>query len=190
MDTSTSEYWGVEAPRPLLAVAMAPLTAVVLSLMALWIAAIPPPTHAVAMEIDGCVRSAREPVVHTVAVDFDNVIWWDTQLVEGPAALDARMRAIAALPWDEQDEVHIRPSRAADYRSVVAVMASAQRNMVRKTAVIDQASFISDGICPPPIPIPLAYRVGEPPRLRSDAIKPSQAASTRSNTSSNPAAPP
>lgn len=162
MDTGTSEYWGVEAPRPQLVVAMAPLAAVVLSLMALWIAAIPTPTHSIAMEVDGCDRaiawSTRKPVVHIVAVDFDNVIWWDGQLIEGTASLDARMQAIGIQPADEQAEVHIRPSQVADYGAVVAVMASAQRHMVRKMGVIDKESFISDdGICPSPIRLPVIY---------------------------------
>ncbi|WP_457321407.1 hypothetical protein, partial [Roseateles sp. P5_E11] len=69
MSVDTSEYWNAEPFPPLLLGAVAPLTAVVLSLVALWIAAMPNPTHTVAVDIGGCARlieqSSRKPVTHT-----------------------------------------------------------------------------------------------------------------------------
>lgn len=55
-------------------------------------------------------RSAHKTAIHTVSVDFDDVIWWNGELVHGRAGLDARMLAIGSEPWDGQAEVHIRPS--------------------------------------------------------------------------------
>lgn len=165
MRTDTSEYWNTEPLPPQLRGAMAPLSAVVLSLVALWIAAMPNPTHSVAVNVGGCGLGAPIPhkaVVHTVSVDFDNVIWWDGELVKGPAVLDARMQSIGSQPWDTQAEVHLRPSQIAGYGAVLGILASAQRNNVRKIGVIAQASFTSDGTCPIEMPWPVMYSAGAP----------------------------
>lgn len=164
MGTDTSEYRSSESLAPPLRGAVASLAAVVLSLLALWIAAIPNPTHSIAVDVGGCrhpmERSARKTAIHTVSVDFDDVIWWNGELVHGRAGLDARMLAIGSEPWDGQAEVHIRPSLSAGYGAVLAVMASAQRNNVRRFGVIAQASFTSDGACPIEMPWPVMYSAG------------------------------
>ncbi|MEJ1935620.1 biopolymer transporter ExbD [Nostoc sp. NIES-2111] len=164
MGAYTSEYWSSESLPPPLRGAMASLAAVILSLVALWIAAIPNPTHSIAVDVGGCrhhtARSAQKTAIHTVSVDFDDVIWWDGELVHGRVGLDARMLAIGNEPWDGQAEVHIRPSQNAGYGAVLAVMASAQRNNVRKFGVIAQASFTSDGACPIEIPWPVMHLAG------------------------------
>ncbi|MFG6469315.1 ExbD/TolR family protein [Roseateles sp. BYS87W] len=161
MSADTSEYWGSESLSPPLRGAVASLAAVILSLVALWVTAIPNPTHSIAVDVGGCHRSiehrAQKTAVHTVSVDFDDVTWWDGELVHGRAGLDARMLAIGSEPWDGQAEVRIRPSQVASYGAVLAVMASAQRHNVRKFGVIAQASFTSDGSCPIEIPELVMY---------------------------------
>ena len=55
------------------------------------------------------------------------------------------MRAVGALPGDEQAEVHIQPHGPVAYGDVIAVLASAQRNGVRAMAVMGEGGFVSDG---------------------------------------------
>lgn len=136
MGTDDQSYWGQNAQRPLLAVSVAPLVGVLLALLAIWIAAVPAPTHAIDVAInDGCPESGEPkpvgPAVH-IAIDFDDAFYWDGQLIPSRAALSAKMRDIGALSWDRQVEVHIRPNALASYGAVIAVLAAAQRNGVRK----------------------------------------------------------
>jgi biopolymer transport protein ExbD len=123
---------------------------VLLALLALWISATPTPTHAVALILSSrCPVEwmAEKPVIHMVVVDSDNALYWDGQALAGRAALDTRMQTVGAKPRDEQAEVLIKPHGLADFGAVVAVMASAQRNMVRKMGVDGAQPFVSDWRC-------------------------------------------
>lgn len=115
-----------------------PLAGVVLSLLAVWIVAIPDPQHTISLDITGSCGGpiAVEPVVHTVTIDFDGTVFWDGQALPGRAALDARMQAVAALAPADQAEVHIQPHKLASYGDVTAVLGSVQRNGVRKMGLI------------------------------------------------------
>jgi biopolymer transport protein ExbD len=152
MEVSIPSYWRHSAHQSLTSVIVAPLAGVLLSLTALWIAAMPTPTHSVAIYMNGgCPGMAgRAPHVHTVVLGSDGVISWDGHPLAGQAALDARLEAVGAMTRDELAEVHIRPHDAANYGVVVAVMAAAQRNGVLRLAVTGKSSsFKSDWRCVP-----------------------------------------
>ncbi|MDP1250022.1 hypothetical protein Q6312_29235, partial [Klebsiella pneumoniae] len=51
----------------------------------------------------------KDPVVHTVVIDFDGTIYWDNDALPNQAAVDAKMVEIGALPVADQPEVHIKP---------------------------------------------------------------------------------
>lgn len=127
-------------PQPLMGLGMTPLVGVALSLLALWIVALPPPSHSVSLDISGNCGGpvAVEPVVHTVVIDFDDAITWNGEALAGRGALNARLQAVAAQAMTDRLEVHVHPHKLASFGSVAAVLASAQRNGVRKLGLIGQ----------------------------------------------------
>jgi biopolymer transport protein ExbD len=54
--------------------------------------------------------------------------------------LEARLAQAAAQP--EQPEVHIRPNKLVEYKSVAAVLASAQRLGVTKLGMVGNEQFV------------------------------------------------
>jgi biopolymer transport protein ExbD len=127
-------------PQPLLTLNMTPFAGVVLSLLAVWIAALPPPLHAVSLDITGhCGGSIDvEPVIHILRVDFDGTVSWNGEILSSRAALDARLQAVAAVAMTNQVELHVQPHKLADFGAVTAVLAAAQRNGVRKLGLIGE----------------------------------------------------
>lgn len=151
MESKSPSYWGHAAHPSAISLAMAPLAGVLLSLLALWMAALPKPTHAVALHLEGAcpLMAGRAPHVHTLALGADGAVSWDGEAVAGPAALEARMKAVGVMTPDEQAELRILVHEAATHGAVVAVTAAAQRQGVRRLSVTDAASsFTSDGRCP------------------------------------------
>ena len=90
MDISDSEFWSV-GPPSLLSATMAPLAGVLLSLLALWTAAMPAPTHVVALYAAAPCRGPAAPsaAVRTVVVDADNRLFWDGRALADVVTLDA-----------------------------------------------------------------------------------------------------
>lgn len=148
MDSHHPDCWHLTAPSPLSA-ATAPLVAVLLSLLALWVGATPAPTHAVGLYLAGTCHhtDAPSPGVHTVIVEADKRLFWDGQALADMGALDARMRTLGAVPGPEQPELHVEPRGPVTYGAVVAVLASAQRNGVRTMGVLGEGGFISNWHC-------------------------------------------
>lgn len=150
MSTDGQSSWEQVVRQPMMAACLAPLVAVLLSVMTIWMAAVPALTHEVAVSLsDGCPESPRRtPLVQTVVIDFDDTVYLDGQALVSRAALDAKMRAIGAVDWSEQAEVRISPNKLATYGAVIAVMAAAQRNGVRKMGVVGlPPEFSSDWSC-------------------------------------------
>lgn len=127
-----------EELRPLLVVSALPLAGLVLSLLAIWIAAMPGPQHSVSLDITGCFPrpGVEESVVHTIEIDFDGSMLWDGQAMPSRAALEARLQAVGALALSDQPEVHVKPHKQAGYGAVTAVLAAVQRHGVRKMGLI------------------------------------------------------
>lgn len=84
----------------------------------------------------------REPVVHTVVIDFDGTVYWDEQALPDQSAVDAKMVEIGAMPISDQPEVHVKPNKLVDYGVVAAVMASAQRNSVKKMGMVGNEQYV------------------------------------------------
>ena len=80
--------------------------------------------------------------MHTVVIDFDGTIYWDENALPNPQALDAKMIEIGALPVSDQPEVHIKPNKLVDYGAVAFVMASAQRNSVKKMGMVGNEQYV------------------------------------------------
>jgi biopolymer transport protein ExbD len=83
---------------------------------------------------------AHEPVVVTIDIDFDGTVLWNGEALADRSALEAKLVQAAALP--DQPEVHIRPNKLVEYKSVAAVLASAQSRGVSKLGMVGNEQFV------------------------------------------------
>jgi len=67
-------------------------------------------------------------------------VLWNGETVPDRGALEARLSRVAAEP--DQPEVHIRPNKLVEYKSVATVLASAQRLGVTKLGMIGNEQFV------------------------------------------------
>ncbi|AZV39293.1 biopolymer transporter ExbD [Komagataeibacter xylinus] len=120
-----------------------PLIDVMLVLLIMLIITIPLQTHSVSIDLpqgNPPPSTAPDPVVDTVAIDFDNTITWNGEPVAGEADLQSRFKDAAAQPV--QPEMHIHPDRLASYKVVAHVMADAQRLGVTKLGIMGSDQFM------------------------------------------------
>ncbi len=82
----------------------------------------------------------KEPVVVTIDVDFDGTVLWNGEALADRNVLEAKLRQAAAVA--DQPEVHLRPNKLVEYKSVAAVMASAQRLGITKLGIVGNEQFV------------------------------------------------
>ncbi|MBC7415036.1 MAG: biopolymer transporter ExbD [Herminiimonas sp.] len=121
---------------------MTPLIDVMLVLIIMLIITIPIQNHAINlnMPVGTPPPPTAPPVVVTIDVDFDGTVLWDGVVVPDRGQLEARMQQVASQA--NQPEVHLRPNKLVAYKSVAAVMASAQRIGVTKIGMIGNEQFM------------------------------------------------
>ena len=119
-----------------------PLIDVMLVLLIMLIITIPIQLHSVNLNMPSGTPppATREPVVVTIDVDFDGTVLWNGEALPDRPALETRLARIAAEP--DQPEVHIRPNKLVEYKSVAAVLASAQRLGVTKLGMVGNEQFV------------------------------------------------
>lgn len=129
-------------PEPMMEMNMTPLIDVMLVLIIMLIITIPIQNHSVSLNlpVNAATAVSAPPVVVTIDIDFDGTLLWDGQIVADRAALESKLRAVALIPT--QPEVHLRPNKLVPYKSVAAVMASAQRLGVTKIGMVGNEQFI------------------------------------------------
>jgi biopolymer transport protein ExbD len=112
-----------------------------LVLLIMFIITIPVMTHAVKLDMPRATNapSLSQPVVINLEIDFDGTVLWNGTPVE-IEALEGYFRREAAI--DPQPELHIRPSTRAKYDVVARVLASAQRNGMRKIGFVGNEQFM------------------------------------------------
>ena len=127
--------------EPMMDINMTPLIDVMLVLLIMFIITIPVMTHAVKLDMPRASNapSLAEPVVINLEIDFDGTVLWNGTPVEYDA-LEGYFRREAAM--DPQPELHIRPSKRAKYDVVARVLASAQRNGMRKIGFVGNEQFM------------------------------------------------
>jgi len=127
--------------EPMMDINMTPLIDVMLVLLIMFIITIPVMTHAVKLDMPRATNapSTAEPVVINLEIDFDGTVLWNGTPVE-IEALEGYFRREAAN--DPQPELHIRPSKRAKYDVVARVLASAQRNGMRKIGFVGNEQFM------------------------------------------------
>lgn len=151
-ETGASAVMGTQS---LLGLSLAPLTAIALSLLAVWISAMPRPLHAVSLDIHSHCPSGRTvpgpATVHWISVDADDKLAWDGQALASPSALAARLHSLAELQRLDGAELRIKPDPRARYGTLIAIVAAAQRAGVSRLTLIDQSSGLTTVSCPPAI---------------------------------------
>ncbi|MBX9900290.1 MAG: biopolymer transporter ExbD [Burkholderiaceae bacterium] len=121
---------------------MTPLIDVMLVLIIMLITTLPIQNHSVNLNMPTNTNQPPPlvpPTVVTIDVDFDGTVLWDGVAVTR-SELEAKFKATAALP--EQPEVHLRPNKLVEYKSVVGVMAAAQRLGVTKIGMVGNEQFL------------------------------------------------
>jgi biopolymer transport protein ExbD len=119
-----------------------PLIDVMLVLIIMLIITIPVQLHSVnlSMPAGNPPPPTREPVVVTIDVDFDGTVLWNGEALTDRNVLEAKLSQAASLA--DQPEVHLRPNKLVEYKSVAAVMASAQRLGITKLGIVGNEQFV------------------------------------------------
>jgi biopolymer transport protein ExbD len=127
--------------EPMMEMNMTPLIDVLLVLLVMFIITIPVMTHAVKLDMPRVSNAPKtvDPVVINLEIDFDGTILWNGTPVPSVDTLDVYFRREAAA--DPQPELHIRPNKRAEYDVVARVLASAQRNGLRKIGFVGNEQF-------------------------------------------------
>lgn len=129
-------------PEPMMEINTTPLIDVMLVLIIMLIITIPIQTHAVKlnMPVGNPPPPTKPPVIVQIDVDFDGTILWNGEIIPTRDELETRLRAAATA--EDQPEVHLRPNKLAQYKSVALVMASAQRLGVTKLGIVGNEQFV------------------------------------------------
>ena len=128
--------------EPMIEMNMTPLIDVMLVLIIMLIITIPIQNHAINLNMPTGTPPppTAPPVVVTIDVDFDGTVLWDGVVIPDRATLESKLRVVANTPT--QPEVHLRPNKLVPYKSVAAVMASAQRLGVTKIGMVGNEQFL------------------------------------------------
>ena len=127
--------------EPMMDINMTPLIDVMLVLLIMFIITIPVMTHAVKLDMPRASNapSQVQAVVINLEIDFDGTVLWNGTPVD-IESLEGYFRREAAN--EPQPELHIRPSKRAKYDVVARVLASAQRNGMRKIGFVGNEQFM------------------------------------------------
>ena len=129
-------------PEVMMDINTTPLIDVMLVLIIMLIITIPIQTHAVKlnMPVGNPPPPPTPPEVVQIDVDFDGTVLWNGTIIPTREELEIRLTAAAAQPV--QPEVHLRPNKLVQYKSVAMVMASAQRIGVTKLGIVGNEQFV------------------------------------------------
>lgn len=119
-----------------------PLIDVMLVLLIMLIITIPIQLHSVNLNMPAGnpPPPPTPPEVVQLDIDFDGTVVWNGEALPSRTVLEDKMKAAVAQPV--QPEVHIRPNKLVAYRSVAAVMASAQRIGLTKIGIVGNEQFL------------------------------------------------
>ncbi|MBM2771482.1 ExbD/TolR family protein [Burkholderia anthina] len=133
---------GRDEPDVMVDINTTPLIDVMLVLLIMLIITIPIQMHSVKMNlpVGNPPAPPHPPQVVQIDIGADGSVNWNGAAVRGGAALDAKFREVAAEA--DQDEIRLRPDKAAPYRAVAEVLASAQREGATKIGLIGNEQFM------------------------------------------------
>ena len=119
-----------------------PLIDVMLVLLIMFIITIPVMTHAVKLDMPRPSDAPPPPVrpeVIDIEIDFDGTIVWNGSPVSSLDTVEKYFRQEAQK--EPQPELHLRPDKRSRYDTVAKVLASAQRNRMKKIGFVNVAEF-------------------------------------------------
>ena len=133
---------GGDEDAPMMDINTTPLIDVMLVLIIMLIITIPVQLHSVNLNMPAGnpPPPTREPVVVTIDVDFDGTVLWNGETLADRNTLEVKLSQAAAQA--DQPEVHLRPNKLVEYKSVAAVMASAQRLGITKLGIVGNEQFV------------------------------------------------
>jgi biopolymer transport protein ExbD len=142
MGMNVGSSGGSGEPEVMMDVNTTPLIDVMLVLLVMLIITIPIQLHSVNLNMPAGnpPPPPTPPIVVTIDVDFDGTVLWNGEALADQAAVEARLTQIAAET--DQPEVHLRPNKLVEYKSVAAVMAAAQRLGVKKLGMVGNEQFV------------------------------------------------
>jgi biopolymer transport protein ExbD len=120
-----------------------PLIDVMLVLLVTLIVSLPVMTHAVKLDMPNANNPPpppdARPEVIDLEIDFDGTVVWNGTVVQSLNQLEGYFHEEANK--EPQPEIHLRPDRRAKYDYVAKVLASAQRNRMKKIGFVNTAEF-------------------------------------------------
>ena len=133
---------GSGEPEVMIDMNTTPLIDVMLVLIIMLIITIPVQLHSVNLNMPAGnpPPPTAPPVVVTIDIDFDGTVLWNGEALTDRNSLEAKLQAVAAEP--DQPEVHIRPNKLVEYKSVATVLASAQRLGVTKLGMVGNEQYV------------------------------------------------
>ena len=142
MSMNVGSSGGSSEPEVIMDINTTPLIDVMLVLIIMLIITIPIQTHAIKlnMPVGNPPPPTTPPEVVQIDVDFDGTVLWNGTIIPTREELEVRLTAAAAQPV--QPEVHVRPNKLVQYKSVAMVMASAQRLGVTKMGIVGNEQFV------------------------------------------------
>jgi biopolymer transport protein ExbD len=119
-----------------------PLIDVMLVLLVTLIMSLPIMTHAVKLDMPQSNNPPppdQRPEVIDIEIDFDGTVVYNGNPVGNLQTLESYFR----IESDKfpQPEIHLRPDRRARYENVAIVLASAQRNRMKKIGFVNVSEF-------------------------------------------------
>ncbi len=142
MSMNVGPSGGSSEPEVMMDINTTPLIDVMLVLIIMLIITIPIQTHAIKlnMPVGNPPPPPTPPEVVQIDVDFDGTVLWNGIIV--PTRDELEVRLTAAASQAVQPEVHLRPNKLVQYKSVAMVMASAQRIGVTKLGIVGNEQFV------------------------------------------------
>jgi biopolymer transport protein ExbD len=120
-----------------------PLIDVMLVLLVTLIITLPIMTHAVKLDMPDVSHPPPPPPVQPevidLEIDFDGTVVWNGTPIPNFDTLEGYFHTEAVK--EPQPEIHLRPDRRAKYDIVARVLASAQRNHMKKIGFVNTAEF-------------------------------------------------
>lgn len=120
-----------------------PLIDVMLVLLVTLIVTLPIMTHAVKLDMPQPHPNQPPPPVRPevidLEVDFDGTVVWNGTVVPDLPTLETYFHSESGK--DPQPEIHLRPDRRVKYGTVAIVLASAQRNRMRRIGFVNTSEF-------------------------------------------------
>ncbi len=120
-----------------------PLIDVMLVLLVTLIVSLPIMTHAVKLDMPDPRHPPppqdQRPEVIDIEIDFDGTVVWNGTPVANMDQLEGYFHSSAEK--EPQPEIHLRPDRRVKYDVVAKVLASAQRNRMKKIGFVNNAEF-------------------------------------------------